>query len=132
MAKRSLNLLLTSTKGDRFLYIDAGNQLEILNFLRQSPRYDDKFKYTIDIILNHQATKDIWEKEDVSDKARDVYAIKLFKGSDNARIYCKTYDREDGFHIIMCEFLARKKSTKVKARNKKLIEKVGGYEYEIE
>jgi len=115
----------------RHLYIDAENAHEIMDILESSERYIKKFKYVVYIILNEQPTKDIFGKEAISDATKDVYAIKLFKGSENTRIYCKTYEIDGDFHIIMGAILARKKSQKLTKEIKKIIEKVGSYEYEI-
>ena len=103
-----------------------------MDVLESNERYIKKFKYVVYIILNEQATKDIFGKEAISNDTKDVYAIKLFKGSENTRIYSKTYDTDGEFHIIMGEILARKKSQKLTKVSKKIIEKVGSYEYEIE
>ena len=116
----------------RHLYIDAENARSIMDVLESNERYIKKFKYVVYIILNEQPTKDIFGKEAISNATKDVYAIKLFKGSENTRIYCKTYDVDGEFHIIMGEILARKKSQKLTKEIKKIIEKVGSYEYEIE
>ena len=56
-----------------------------------------------------------------------------FKGSVNARIYCKEVkQRNKTLVIITSELLENKKNQKNQHKEIHLIEKVAGYDYEIE
>ena len=58
--------------------------------------------------------------------------MKFFKGQENDRIYCKEIHTPTGSHIIVTSILhKRKKNTALSSKEKVLIEKVGGYDYEI-
>lgn len=58
--------------------------------------------------------------------------MKFFKGQDNDRIYCKEVHSSNGTHIVVAAILyLKKKTTKLTNEQKLIIEKVGGYDYEI-
>jgi hypothetical protein len=58
--------------------------------------------------------------------------MKFFKGQENDRIYCKEINTTDGTFIVVCAVLYEtKKSTKLTQEQKNIIEKIGGYKYEI-
>jgi hypothetical protein len=130
--KREFVQLKVSDKKHKYLCIDEENSEQIWAFLQNDDRRSKKFKYVIDIILNQKPTKDIFEKENISKEIDDVYAIKLFKGSDNIRFYCKTYEKDDlTFYIIIAELLEKKKSQKLTTKIKNIIKRVHDYEYEV-
>lgn len=59
--------------------------------------------------------------------------MKFFKGQENARIYCKEMTNSKGTRIVIAAVLhANKKSHKNSEVEKTIINKVGGYEYEID
>jgi hypothetical protein len=65
-------------------------------------------------------------------KCEHITAMKFFKGQENDRIYCKEINTPAGTHIVITSILhERKKNTELSAKEKALIEKVGGYQYEI-
>lgn len=64
--KRALIEIQSSDRKHRHLCVDEENAREIMAFLQTDPRYAEKFRYNVDIILNHQPTKDIFEKEKIS------------------------------------------------------------------
>ena len=58
--------------------------------------------------------------------------MKFFKGQENDRIYCKEINTSAGTHIVVTSILhERKKNNDLSAKEIALIEKVGGYLYEI-
>lgn len=84
------------------------------------------------IILNNLKNRDLYDKEEINSKCKGVTAMKFFKGQTNDRIYCKEQTLEDKtFVVITSELFEKKKTQKVKGKNKNIIEKVGSYEYEI-
>jgi hypothetical protein len=59
--------------------------------------------------------------------------MKFFKGQENDRIYCKEIKDENGTHIVVTAIVhERKKSKKLSSKEISLIEKVGGFSYEIQ
>jgi hypothetical protein len=120
----------SSKNGDRHLYVDAANSREILEFIQSDSRVAKKFKHISLLILEHTWTKDIFEHEPINDEAHGVYAMKLKVGL-NPRIYCKTYENESGFHIILSELFRHKATTKLTKELRNIIQKVGSYEYQI-
>lgn len=125
---------MVSTKdGKRAIYIDSINKEEILNYIQQDKRHRKKFKFVTEIILGGFKNTEVYDKEDINEKCKDVTAMKFFKGQENDRIYCKEIHSPTGTHIVVTSILhKRKKSTELSSKEIELIEKVGGYNYEIQ
>lgn len=132
MAKRQAYLLQSSGDGKRHLCIDTENEEEIFNFLNEDEARIKKFRQIKDIIIRGLRVTELYDKEEIDSKTRNVTAMKMFKGGQNIRLYCKEQRSPTGtFYVIVAELLRKKKDQKVKERNKNLIHKVGSYEYEI-
>lgn len=59
--------------------------------------------------------------------------MKFFKGQENARIYCKETTTQTGTRVVIAAVLhSSKKSQKNTLVEKNIINRVGGYEYEID
>jgi len=75
----------------------------------------------------------LYDKEDINEHCKDVTAMKFFKGQENARIYCKEMTTSKGTRVVIAAYLhANKKSHKNSEVERTIINKVGGYEYEID
>jgi hypothetical protein len=133
VAKRIAHLIDSSTNNKRHVCIDKENEEEIMNFLKADPARLKKFKHIVKILLEGLRNSELYDKEEVSKKATDVTAMKLFKQGQNIRLYCKEQRTEQGvLCIIVAELLEKKKEEGLSKTTKNLIEKVGGYEYVIE
>ena len=129
---RKCEHIISSRDSKRAIYVDSINKKEIIEYLNQDERHKKKFKYIADIILGGHKITDLYDKEDINEKCKDVTAMKFFKGQENDRIYCKEINTTTGTHIVVTSILhKRKKNTELSAKEKALIEKVGGYQYEI-
>lgn len=129
---RKCEHIISSKDGKRAIYIDSLNKKEILKYLNQDERHKKKFKYITEIILGGHKNTDLYDKEDINEKCRDVTAMKFFKGQENDRIYCKEIHTSAGTLVIVTSILhERKKNTELSAKEIALIEKVGGYSYEV-
>lgn len=130
--KRKCDKIIDSKDGKRAIYIDSLNKKEILDFIKQDERHQKKFRFITDIILGGHRNTSLYDKEDINEKCKDVTAMKFFKGQENARIYCKEVHSSAGTHIVVTSILhKRKKDKDLAAKEKAIIEKVGGYEYEV-
>lgn len=124
--------MISTKNGKRAIYVDSVNKKEILGYINQDERHKKKFLYITDIILGGHKNTDLYDKEDINEKCKDVTAMKFFKGQENDRIYCKEIHSSTGTHIIVTSILhERKKNTDLSAKEIALIEKVGGYSYEV-
>jgi hypothetical protein len=129
---RKCRHIVSSPEGKRAIYIDEENMDEILAYIKQDERHKKKFRYISDIILSGMRNTSLYDKEDINERCRDVTAMKFFKGQENDRIYCKEIHSSSGTHIVIAAILhEHKKSTRLTKKEISLIEKVGGYEYEI-
>lgn len=118
--------------GKRSIYVDEENAAEIMAYLYQDDRHRKKFVFISDIIFGGHKNPDVYDKETISDKCKDVTAMKFFKGQENDRIYCKEIHTDKGlFVVIMAILYKKKKTTKLNREQKNLIEKVASYTYEI-
>lgn len=129
---RKAKIIRSSPDGKRVICVDVENSKAIIKYLTQSERHKKKFAFITGIILGNLRNTDVYDKENISDKAKKVTAMKFFKGQENDRIYCKEVTLDDKtFVVIASELFEKKKDQGIKQKTKNLIEKVGGYEYEI-
>ena len=130
MALRDCDPILVSKNKSRAIFIDRENKEEIKEFLYRSDKHRKKFKYIAELILSNIKNTDVYDKEDINDKCKDVTAMKFFKGGSNDRIYCKEVRSGEGcFVIIMAILHEKKKSQKNKSKENSKIEAIAGYDY---
>lgn len=131
--KRKAKLIEISADGKKAFYVDAANSQEIMAFLKSDPANLKKFKTALQLILNHRAPRDIYDKENFEKGCEHVTAIKLFKGKKNPRIYCQQFTdgESERFVIIGVELQEKKKSQKLTAAEKSIIRRVAQYEYDL-
>lgn len=127
---RKCEHMLSTKDGKKAIYIDVENKNEILDYIRQDKRHLKKFKFITDIILSGLKNTKVYDKEDINEKCKDVTAMKFFKGQENDRIYCKEIKTETGTLIIVTSILHERKKD-FSAKEIAIINKVGGYDYEI-
>ncbi|MGQ1946048.1 hypothetical protein ACT3CD_02955 [Geofilum sp. OHC36d9] len=124
--------MISSKDGKRSIYIDSENKDEILEYIRQDNRHRKKFKFISEIILDGHRNTEVYDKEDINKKCKDVTAMKFFKGQENDRIYCKEIKSNTGTHVVVTSILhERKKSDDLSSKEIAIIKKIGGYDYEI-
>jgi len=130
--KRKAVIIRTSEDGKRQIAIDQENFQLLFEFINRDGRHKSKFSDMCNLILNGLRNNELYDKEDINNKCKHVTAMKFFKGQENARIYCKEIHQKDKvFVVVTAELLERKKNQKNQQKEKNLIEKVSGYEYEI-
>jgi hypothetical protein len=128
---RSAIVIKESLDGKRKIAIDIDNADDVATFLKKY-KLTKKFELICDVILNGIRNTDLYDKENINKRCKDVAAMK-FKGRQNARIYCKEVKQEDKtLVIIAAELLEKKKNQKNKHTENTLINKVGTYVYKIE
>lgn len=129
--KRSAKIIRSAKDGKRHIAVDSENADEILQFLTGNNLYK-KFDLICTTILSGIRNSELYDKEDINEKCKNVTAMK-FKGNKNTRIYCKEVKQKDKTLIIVTsELLPMKKNQKNKQKEINLIEKVAGYDYQIE
>lgn len=77
MKKKIANVI--KSKGNRHIAIDAENEDEIKSFIGQSDAYKKKFLQIVSIILDKLTVPELFDKEDINDDCKDVWAMKFFK-----------------------------------------------------
>lgn len=109
--------------------VDEIESLEILNFLsREQP--NKKFIYICNLIVEGIRNTDLYDKEDINNKCKDITAMK-FKGGSNGRIYCKEIiDPTHGLVIVMGKY-HKKKSEKVSKKEIPILESLAETDYVI-
>lgn len=132
MKRKSIHLRSSNDK-KRAIYIDEENANTIHSYLLQDDRHRKKFNHIIDIILGGLRNTSLYDKEDINQKCKNITAMKLFKGQENDRIYCKEITKRDKtFVVIVVELMKLKKQTRLTHREKNIIEKIAGYEYSFD
>ncbi len=128
--KRTATIIQRSPDGKRCLAVDDELAEEILAFIQANPRIKKKFRYITQLILQGHRTPELYDKEDIEKGCEGVMAMKLLKGAENARIYCReVYVRGKYFVVIACEVIEHKSSQKNSHREKEVIRRVATYEY---
>jgi hypothetical protein len=110
------------------IYVDDeiyDNFIILLNELS----YKKKFRRIVYEILKGRYKKDLYEKEEVSDKAKNLTGMK-FKGKENLRIYCKEFFLTNK-KIVMITILKKKVQKASNKKIKNILESIGDYEYEF-
>lgn len=130
--KRDCNKIAIAPDGKRAIYVDKINELEILDYLRQDNRHKKKFQYFTEVFFGGHKVPELYDKEDINDKCKDVTAIKFFKGQENDRIYCKEIKSNSQlFIVVMAIIHLKKKSENNSKKEITIIETVAEYEYEV-
>lgn len=130
MASRECDQVLVSKDGSRAIFIDRGNKEEIREFLYRSDKHKKKFQYIAGLLLSNIKNTDVYDKEDINDKCKDITAMKFFKGGSNDRIYCKEVRSGEGcFIVVMAVLHEKKKSQKNTSKEKSKIEAIARYNY---
>ena len=131
--KRSCRHIISSKDGRRSIYIDEANSEAILSYINKDERHKKKFEYIAEIILGGHRNSELYDKEDINERCKDVTAMKFFKGQENDRIYCKEMTTPRGSRVVIASVLyLGKKSQQNSQREKSTINRVGGYKYEID
>lgn len=131
--KRKCNLIRKSKDGRREIYIDSDNMSAILTYIKQDDTHKKKFLQIVDLILGGYRNTELYDKENINKKCKDVYAMKFFKGGSNDRIYCKEFSSDSGVRVVICvELFEKKKSQGVNKKLEPIIDKISTYEYEFE
>lgn len=112
------------------IYVDVEHFEEIRDFLCDA-QHAKKFRRILVEILSLRYNDDLYGKEDVSEKAAKMTAMK-FSQKETMRIYCKEFFKVGNSKqknvVMIC--LYHKKVWKSK-RLKEMLEHFGGYEYEF-
>jgi hypothetical protein len=112
--------------------LDEENREAILAYLNKDERHRKKFRFIADIILGGFRNTEVYDKESINSRCKDVTAMKFFKGQENDRIYCKEIHSSEGKFIVVAAILyENKKTTRLKQEQINLLEKVETFEYEI-
>ena len=128
--KRTAKIVRSSDDGKWEIAIDIENSKEITEFIRTN-NLTKKFDLICKTILGGIRNTELYDKEDINNKCRNVTAMK-FKGGNNPRIYCQENKQKGKTTVVIASELHKsKKNQKNKSKEINLINKVGGYEYEI-
>jgi hypothetical protein len=116
----------------RHIYVDSENSKPILEFIKQDERHTRKFNHICEIILLKLRNNELYNKEDINEKCKNVTAMKFFKGQENDRIYCKEFSKGENNFIVVCGILHEKKKTRKNTLKEiNLIETVASYDYDF-
>ena len=128
--KRNAIIIKESSDGRRSIAVDEENAEKLLKFFRQDKRYKKKFNHICDLILGNHVNRELYDKEEPDDKSKGVWAMKFFKGQENARVYCKEVNTTDKTTVIIAaDVLKRKKQAKLTHKEINIIHRVASYEY---
>ena len=132
---RSAVIYRESADGRRCVALDVDFAPELLEYILQDERHRRKFDDIVNLLLAGLRNTNLYDKEDINDKCKDVTAMKLFKGQENDRIYCKqgSLPTEAGgkvYVVVAARLHLAKKSRKNTQTEKNLINTVATYTYD--
>ena len=131
--KRKAFIYKFSENKRKAICIDTENAKKILAYLNQDERHKKKFRFICELVLRGLRNTELYDKENINKKAKNITAFKFFKGQENDRIYCKEQRVNNKLYIVICcELLETKKSKSNTKSIKNIINKISDYEYEIE
>lgn len=129
-----INIYPQFAKANTTFYIDEEEYSKIIDFLSEkkviSGEYKNlkKFYRILYEILNNRYNDDLYSKEEMSAKTKNITAMK-FKGRKNIRLYCKEYSISGKKVVIVC--LYKKKVQENDKKIKNLLESISEYKYEF-
>lgn len=130
--KRECFIYRSSPDHKKNICIDIGNYESIIKYIERDERHKKKINHIFELILTNKRNSELYDKEDIDRSCKGVTAMKLFKGQENDRIYCKEFKNESGtFYVVAAEIYEKKKSIKLTNKQKNIIRKISQYEYEI-
>ena len=100
-----------STDGKRCVAVDADNAETILAYITQDARHEKKFRHIVELIINGLRNTELYDKEEINDRVKGVTAMKLFKGQENDRIYCKEFTTAGKTFVVVAAELREKKKS---------------------
>jgi hypothetical protein len=107
------------------IYVDVINRDDIEETIRGNLK---KFRRVVYEMHKNHYNSDLYGKEEVSEKARNVTAIK-FKGKENIRIGCKEFFRGGKKVVMIVKIIKKVQKNDKKLKN--IYETIGGYDYEF-
>ena len=133
--KRNAVIYLESADGRICVALDLAFAPELLEYIGRDLRHQKKFDYIVDLILKRLRNTELYDKEDINERCKDVTAMKPFKKQENDRIYCKQGSLPDAtgqpiYVVVAARLHERKKSNGNSSAEKQLIETVASYEYD--
>src|SRR6187397_973892 len=69
--------------------VDSATIKEITTYIGKSPRHKGKFIDVVNIILEEKHNRHLFKREKINEKIKNVWAMRLFVGQENDRIYCQ-------------------------------------------
>ena len=78
--ERTCEIIAMSADSKRAICIDKQNKASIVAYVNQSPRHVKKWRHIVQLMLEGHKNTDLYGKEDINEKCRDVTAMKFFKG----------------------------------------------------
>ncbi len=110
------------------IYIDIEEEREIIKVLISNPKKTSRILVEM---LNGHYNNDLYGKENISEEAKDITAMK-YKGKPNIRVYCKEYiDEDNQDKKIILIWATEKKTQEINKKLKTRIEIIGSYDYEF-
>ncbi|GAB3638638.1 hypothetical protein GCM10027422_42280 [Hymenobacter arcticus] len=133
--RRDAVIYRTSADGRICVALDLAFAPELLDYISQDTRHQKKFDYIVELLINKLRNTDLYDKEDINERCKDVTAMKFFKGQENDRIYCKQGSLSDEtgkpvFVVIAARLHLKKKSETNSKAEINLIETVASYQYD--
>jgi len=81
--KREAIILFENTEKTRAVCVDKSAAASILAYINQDDAHKKKFKYIVELILKRIRMPELYDKEDINEKCKDITAMKFFKNGSN-------------------------------------------------
>lgn len=123
------NKIESKTGREVVLYVDK-QFCKDFGALLQESKIKKKFRQVAEFAMSDRYNDDIYGHESISAKAKHVCAIKICV-LGNHRIYCKEFFSTGLKKIVLIKHV-NKKTNGVSKELSKLLNQIGGYEYDFE
>jgi len=121
-----------SADGKTIIAVDSLTSEEILSYIRQDQRHKDKFKDIASVVLERLNNRHLYRREKISQKIKNVTAMRFFVGQENDRIYCQEMSEGDKKIVVLGILLLHKTSETLSSRELKEITTLSSFKYELE
>lgn len=127
---REVEKIYESSSGKVIIYVDKKELAKIEPFLKKISNFETFVLFRQQVFENRR-NKEIYKKENISTKCKNLYAIKFDSGrNQNDRIYCLEF--HDGKRrIVLSKLYVGKKTQKINKKLKASLEPICNRKYKL-
>jgi hypothetical protein len=130
--KRRFKIMRISPNKKVIIGVDSLTMKDITSYIGQDPRHKGKFIDIANVVLEEKHNRHLYKREKISDKIKNVTAMRFFVGQENDRIYCQELSYKDKKIVVLGVLHLHKTSDEITEQERGIIAELSKYIYEIE